>query len=261
MYLLADQSSNAKLSKNLGVTAAWQTSILYLSPSDSSGLVNLCPAASPGCRAACLNTAGRGAMNSVQAGRLRKTRLYVEDRHEFDRQLIADLETIARRQARTGIKQAVRLNGTSDIAWEDHPIYRGFQRYDGIPQAFPELQFYDYTKLPTRAMKSISGVYNSKFWPKNYQLTFSRSEVNEVIAKKLAIVGVNIAVVFHGTQLPSHWYGRKVIDGTAHDMRFLDEQERVPGDPPGVIVGLLTKGRAKHDGTGFAVTINEENVA
>lgn len=241
MFLLADQSSNAKLSKNSAIAANWQTSIMYLSPSDSSGLANLCPAASPGCRAACLNTAGRGAMNSVQAGRLRKTKLYLQERAEFNRQLVADLECLAKRQGRTGIKQAVRLNGTSDIAWEEHRIYRQGEVYDGVPQAFPELLFYDYTKLPARVV-CANGL------PANYHLTFSRSEVN---ARAVTLVAAkseaNIAVVFHGTQLPAEWHGRPVIDGTEHDMRFLD--------PPGVIVGLLTKGKAKHDGTGFAVQL------
>lgn len=245
MYLLADQSSNAKLSKNSITTVAWQTSILYLSPAGSSGLgVNLCPAASPGCRAACLNTAGRGAMTSVQLGRLRKTRLYVNDRFEFNRQLVADLETIARRQARTGIKQAIRLNGTSDICWESHQILCGDTVFDGVPQAFPELLFYDYTKLPSRAKRSVELP-----WPGNYHLTFSRSEVNQVqVDRILRDTDVNVAVVFHGTQLPEEWHGRTVIDGTLHDMRFLD--------PPGVIVGLLTKGKAKQDGTGFAVIVD-----
>lgn len=244
MWLLADQSSNAKLSKNLGVNDQWQTSILYLSPSDSSGLtdrsgrrVNLCPAASAGCKSACLNTAGRGVMSSVQLGRLRKTKLYVEDRAEFNRQLISDLETISRRQQRSGIKQAVRLNGTSDIAWEDHAVLRDGVEYRGVPQAFPELQFYDYTKLVTRVTRSQLD---------NYHLTFSRSEVNDRATRYLNHMhwNVNIAIVFLD-KLPDCLGGRVVIDGTAHDMRFLD--------PPGAIVGLLAKGKAKRDDTGFAI--------
>lgn len=251
MFLLADQSSNAKLAKNQNENANWQTSILYLSPADSSGLtdasgapVNICPAASPGCRAACLNTAGRGAMSSVQAGRLRKTRLLIDSPSVFRHQLVADLETLVNRQRRTGIRQAVRLNGTSDLSWEAIPVVRGSQWYAGIPQAFPELQFYDYTKLPVRAArKSVAE------WPSNYHLTFSRSEVNDTVARRLAGAGVNVAVVFSGETLPEQWFGRPVIDGTAHDMRFLDDA--------GVIVGLLAKGRAKRDESGFVVNLTE----
>lgn len=239
MYLLADQSSNAKLSKNADITSRWQTSILYLSPADSSGLgVNLCPAASPGCKAACLNTAGRGVMSSVQLGRLRKTKLFVQDRAEFLRQLQADLMTLRKRQERTGIRQAVRLNGTSDIAWEDR----------GIIQEFPDLMFYDYTKRPDRAIKSVSGS-----WPMNYHLTFSRSEVNQRATTLVAENGVNVAVVFSGDKLPERWGGLPVIDGTEHDMRFLDPQR--------VVVGLLAKGKARADRSGFAINLNTEGAA
>ena len=244
MYLLADQSSNAKLGKNSEVSAEWNTSILYLSPADSSG-VNICPASSPGCRAACLNTAGRGAMGSVQAGRMRKTRLFLDDRAEFMRQLVADLTTIANRQERTSIRQAVRLNGTSDLAWESIPCIVNGVVWTNVMSAFPQLTFYDYTKLPARA--SAARVGGDPDFPSNYHLTFSRSEVNDRVAKLVAKTGTNIAVVFQGERLPTTWFGRPVIDGTEHDMRFLD--------PKGVVVGLLAKGKAKKDDSGFAIAV------
>ena len=55
--------------------------------------------------------------------------------------------------------------------------------------------------------------------------------------------GTNVSVVFD--RVPGEWLGRKVIDGDAHDLRFLD--------PEGVIVGLKAKGRAKKDTSGFVV--------
>ena len=61
------------------------------------------------------------------------------------------------------------------------------------------------------------------------------------------MVGVNVAVVFIGESLPTEWLGRPVIDGTTHDMRFLD--------PQGVIIGLLAKGRARRDGSGFTIKL------
>jgi hypothetical protein len=42
-----------------------------------------------------------------------------------------------------------------------------------------------------------------------------------------------VAMVFEGKVLPIQFMGRKVIDGDAYDMRYLDEQ--------GVIVGLKFK--------------------
>ena len=58
------------------------TGILYMAPYNLSGK-NVCPNASAGCAAACLNTAGRGAMNTVQAARLKKTNRFFEDRQQF----------------------------------------------------------------------------------------------------------------------------------------------------------------------------------
>jgi hypothetical protein len=240
--LLTHESSNAKLGKNADHSAGqWETWILYLAPSDTVAGMNTCPAASPGCRAACLYKAGRGQMTSVQMGRIRKTELLRDDPAEFSRQLVRDLEAVARRARRNGVRAAVRLNGTSDIAWESFAVERHGHRFDGVPQAFPELLFYDYTKLPFRALQSV----NLGEFPSNYRITFSRSEVNESVARRVADAGVNVAVVFLD-HLPETWGGRPVIDGTTHDMRFLD--------PQGVVVGLIAKGSAaRKDTSGFIV--------
>lgn len=234
MRLLSDESSNAKLSKNAAKTAAWRTSILYLSPAEENGTgVSLCPAASAGCKASCLYRAGRGVMRPVYEARLAKTMRYLQDRDAFMADLSADLVRLVRRQARTGVRQAVRLNGTSDVRWENTPIVRNGVSFDGVPQAFPELKFYDYTKIIGRRV------------PTNYSLTFSASEINGAAARRVLMVGrMNVAVVFHGKTLPTMFWGRPVIDGTAHDMRFLDPAG-------GVVVGLLAKGPARRDRTGF----------
>ena len=55
--------------------------------------------------------------------------------------------------------------------------------------------------------------------------------------------GGNVAVVFE--ELPKTYGGFEVIDGDEHDLRFLDASPR--------IVGLLAKGRARSDITGFRV--------
>lgn len=244
MKLLSDQASNAKLSKNAGVNAAYRTSILYLAPADTAIRgKSVCTASTPGCRKACLFTAGRGAMNSVQKARVRKTLLYFKQPKLFAALLVADLERLVKRQKRTGVRQVVRLNGTSDIDWENFLVRRSDRcGLKGVPQAFPELQFYDYTKRPERALKHATSIN----WPSNYHLTMSQSEVNGAIVKRLQGLSpeLNAAIVF--TELPTTWKGRRVIDGTKHDMRFLD--------PKGVVVGLLPKGAAKKDKSGFVVS-------
>ena len=240
MPLLANQGSNAKLAKNVNVTQAFESHIMYLKPADSSGLgVNLCPAASEGCTKVCLNVAGRGAMSDVQAGRQRKTELFVKHREEFMNQLAEELCRLVKRAKRIGVMQAVRLNGTSDISWERQAIVRDGVEYPGVPQAFPELTFYDYTKLPARAMASTG-----PSWPSNYRLTFSRSEVNGAIAAKLLMAGVNVAVVFATKPAIDP---ATTVDGDAHDMRFLDPVGR------GMVIALSAKGKARKDCSGFVV--------
>jgi len=100
-------------------------------------------------------------------------------------------------------------------------------------ELFPEVQFYDYTKHPNR--KNI---------PVNYHLTFSRAEDNDEDIKQALKNGLNIAVVFE-KYLPETFMGLPVIDGDKNDLRFLD--------PVNSIVGLVAKGKAKKDETGFVI--------
>jgi hypothetical protein len=221
---LLSVSSDAKTIK--GEKKGFLTGILYLLSSDSSGITNVCAYATPGCKASCLNTAGRGAFSSVQQGRLRKTRLMVEDRVEFLRQLVEDVARLECCAKNRGFKPCVRLNGTSDLPW----------MAQCITPLFPKVRLYDYSKIP-------------KPWERtqnNYHLTFSLSEKNEGDALESLLHDINVAVVFNtkkGESLPKAWRGYRVIDGDLSDLRFLD--------PSPVIVGLRAKGRAKKDCTGF----------
>ncbi len=67
------------------------------------------------------------------------------------------------------------------------------------------------------------------------------------VMKAVVKTGVNMAVVFRD-KLPDTFRGLQVIDGDKDDLRFLD--------PKGVVVGLLAKGRAKHDDSGFVIDID-----
>ena len=208
------------------------TGIIYMAPYNLSGK-NVCPGASAGCAAACLNTAGRGAMGVVQKARLKKTNRFWDDRGQFLWDLVNEITALEKRAAAKGLKAAVRLNGTSDLPYERYKV-PGTDK--NIMQLFPEVQFYDYTKLENR-------IVNKKL-PANYHLTFSRAEDND---HKLEAVlkHTSAAVVFSG-QLPATWRGYPVIDGDEHDARFTDAG-------PGVIIGLTAKGKARHDASGFVV--------
>jgi hypothetical protein len=202
--------------------------ILHLAPSDLSGR-DVCPLASSGCRAACLNTAGRGIMESVQSARIRKTNLLFNDKTEFWRLLVDDLARLEKRAKKKGRPAVARLNGTSDLPWE-----RMREPNSGLTvfEMFPDIIFYDYTKVPNR-----------RNLPNNYHLTFSLSEDNETLARAELADGVNVAVVFESGDYPSRFMGFPVIDGSESDLRYLD--------PIGCVVALCAKGKAKQDESGF----------
>ena len=225
LQLLSKGYTNAKLAKS-----TTESYILYMAPAalNCKG-VNLCPASTAGCRAACLYTAGRGAMSNVQQARLRKADFFVNDRAGFIKQLIAELTYLNKRAVKSGKRIAVRLNGTTDVDWENLINLSLFQ----------SLQFYDYTKRLGRAMQ-----YGNGWTISNYHLTYSASEVtSDSTIAKLIGAGVNVAVVFSGKQLPVAHNGVRVISGDATDERWTD--------PKGVIIGLIAKGKAKKDQSGF----------
>lgn len=229
---------DAKTSK--GEAAGYLTGILYLAPFNLSGR-NVCPHASEGCAAACLFSAGMGAFANVQDARIAKTKAFFRDPKAFVETLAQDIEALKRKAARLGLSPCVRLNGTSDLPWEN----LGGQLGVCLMRRFPEIAFYDYTKNPARVRAWLEGRM-----PANYSLTFSRSECNGETALELAKAGANVAAVFatkKGSKLPKSWAGRPVIDGDVNDLRFLD--------PKGRIVGLRAKGKAKQDESGFVVQI------
>lgn len=164
--------------------------------------------------------------NAIQEARVRKTRLFFEDRAAFMTQLEKDIRAGIKMAARKGLIPVFRLNGTSDIRWETVPTTSG----PNIMTVFPDIQFYDYTKI-----------VNRRDLPTNYYLTFSLSESNDTDAAIMLARGFNVAAVFKS--LPATFMGYPVIDGDETDLRFLD--------PNGAIVGLKAKGRAKKDVSGF----------
>lgn len=230
---------NPKTAKGEGY--GYFTAILHLAPASLSGR-NVCAHATDGCKAACLNTAGRGGialdadgLNGIQVARIRRTRWFTRDRVAFMVRLVRDIETHCKRAAAHGLKPAVRLNGTSDLPWENIPC----GDFPNIFARFPEVRFYDYTKVPARLRRRAMGT-------PNYALTFSLAESNDAHALDAMAAGLNVAAVFavrKGQPLPATYYGRPVIDGDLTDLRFTD--------PAGVIVGLRAKGRAIGDTSGF----------
>lgn len=224
-----------------GEAFGYQTFILHLAPSDLSGYGNTCPKATAGCKAACLNTAGRGGMfkpggtNTIQEARKRKTILFFTDRRQFMIDLFDDIRRAINTAKKKNMVPVFRLNGTSDIAWEKYTLNE-----QTVFEAFPDVQFYDYTKILGRKVSHIP----------NYHLTFSAADGNDADVEKAIVAGMNVATVFglKKTQpMPEAYLGRTVFNGDDSDLRFLD--------PKGVIVGLYAKGRARKDTSGFVKMI------
>lgn len=224
-------TANAKIRK--GEKIGFKTFGIHLAPASLSGF-NVCKDASAGCAASCLNTAGMGAFSNVQLARIEKTRLFFKDKASFMAQLIKEITAAIKSAEKQGLTAVFRLNLTSDLPWEKIK-FSGHNIFD----MFPQCCFYDYTKSPERMTAFLAGEM-----PKNYHLTFSKSETNGAIAESILKSGGNVAMVFRKS-LPSKWLGVDVINGDETDLRFLDGA--------GKIVGLVEKGKAKKDESGFVI--------
>ena len=205
--------------------------IMYAAPATSSG-ANLCAWSTGECRHGCLNTSGQGGIgldasgwNRAQAARIRRSAQIILEPEAFARDLLREVRAAWRKAQRQRLRLAIRLNGTTDIAW--HRV---------APDLLAEVQsyatVYEYTKRP-KPDALQAGV----------DITYSYPGGEGNAARRYLEAGARVAVVFDTAKrdaLPATWHAPwgdaiRVIDGDAHEMRF--------ADPAGVIVGLRAKGR------------------
>lgn len=221
---LGSINSSAKIKKNEKKSMQY-TYILYLLPAKASGY-QVCAGATKECIEGCLNTSGRVIMdinnaNAILTARFRKTCLFFEQRSMFMDWLIAELKTAQKKAIKDGYGFSVRLNGTSDLNWDAYTV-----NGESIFEIFPDVQFYDYTKIARRMRMDIP----------NYDLTLSYTGYNWLYCIDTLLNDQNVAVIFNikkGKELPATFRGYKVIDGDLTDYR--------PDDEKGVIVGLRWK--------------------
>ena len=226
--LLTPPSANLKLGKS-------GTYGLSLAAAGLSGSWQCCRYRTAGCESVCLESAGKGSLDSVQRGRIWKTRLLGSHPEFFIRELAGELRSALGRRPLDSLgrrygRVPVRLNVLSDLAWE---------RFAPALFQDPTLkacQYYDYTKNPRRDA------------PANYHLTFSASERTSDLVAAAGHYGT-VAVVFstlRGRPLPSRWDGLPVLDGDVSDSRWQDAAG---------IVGLRAKGLAVGDDAGGFVRL------
>jgi hypothetical protein len=226
-------TANPKIQK--GTKLGYLSFILHLAPADLSGF-ETCPKRTVGCTAACLNTAGRGGMfkrgettNMIQKARIRKTQYFFANRDAFMVDLANDIRKAIKYAAKQGLTPVFRLNGTSDLSWEKYwvPVYDMT-----LFELFPQVQFYDYTKILGRKTSAFP----------NYHLTFSKADGNDSDVAEALLQGMSVVAVYDA--IPE---GVPSADET--DLRFLD--------PKGIMLGLKAKGRAKKDYSGFVIRLTQ----
>ena len=213
-------SHKTELSERAGVL----TYGLYLAPWNMSGH-QVC-AGGAHCHEFCLNGSGQNKIDELARGiefskinisRIKKTKLFYQNRPLFMRILVHEIRRAKNRAAALNMPFAVRLNCTSDLSPE---LFVDPETGLNILQLFSDVQFYDYTKVPNRI--KLLGKYS------NYDLTFSFDGYNWATAQKYLSAGGRVAVVF-ANELPGTFDGYKVINGNNYDMRYMDPGKCIVG--------------------------------
>ena len=252
--LLSNGKLNHKIKKNIKL--GYNTYSLNFAHSDISGY-NVCPIANKlttgenntnksNCSSCCVGYNGFASIhNSVMESRIKKTLSYFLDKKAFMDRLIIEINNAVKLSNKKNLTPSFRLNAYSDIRWEKENITDN----KNIFELFPDVVFYDYTKLINRTT------------PANYQLTYSHHNSDFKDTTTALNNGLNVAMVFE--KLPEYIKinGKKyiVINGDETDLRI---DEKINGQT--VIVGLKFKGSKKKLNNaimqGFAIAKNNSSL-
>lgn len=188
---------------------------IYLASANLSEF-NVCPN-SEYCKDNCLNGSGHNRLdrlskkNYIDRSRIIKTRLFFANREVFMRIMLHEIEKERKKAEKNGTFFSIRLNCTSDI----NPIAFTLEGKN-ILEIFPDVQFYDYTKVPSRI--AVADKYS------NYDITWSidGSEKNREIGLEFLKNGGRVAVVYGENDIPKTWYGYECGNGDETDYRPSD---------------------------------------
>lgn len=236
---LGSTNSSSKIVK--GEKLNYQTYVMYIAPAKFSGYGNVCPQATKGCEASCLNMSGRANFDQkIVRARVLRTWLWYGARDLFIARIHQEVDQAKRRAAKSNSHFAVRLNGTSDLS----PTMFG-----DILTKFPDVQFYDYTKV-TKRIELLDR-------HDNYHLTYSWHDGADW--DEVKSLNIPIAVPMYAwddakqrikhprsVTLPTTFQDLPVFDGDTTDLRFLDREEGAPRSGA-YIVGLRAKRTNRQD--------------
>ena len=241
---------NSLLSENRKtIKSDIKTYILHLAPSKQSGIINVCPSAL-NCAKLCLHHSGNKLYYPTKVkSRINKTIAFNDSQNDFMNILI--LNIIRNFRKNNNELTAYRLNGTSDILFENIQIYISVGLSDFIYNKFSfninsgyysnifeifkhekNIIMYDYTKNK-REYKNLLNEFN-------YHLTFSfdgeSNKINIDRCFEAMKQNINIASVINYKKkeiLPTKFYSKifdinfDCIDGDNDDMRFLDAKNKL----------------------------------
>ena len=237
LKLLSQPISNIKSKKNIKL--GYHTYFLSLAHSDISGY-NVCPMANrlsikennknkSNCSYTCVAMVGNATrFPSIMKARIKKTKLFFENRSLFMELLIKDIYKAIEFSKEHNKICTFRLNAYSDIKFENIKVTHNNKVYNNIFELFSNYKFYDYSKISNRKL------------PENYE------NFRDVLK-----TDQNIAIVFD--KLPKKYYGRKVVNAVDNDLRI----KKIDGSK--VISGLVFKGSKKQLNNaideGFAIKV------
>jgi hypothetical protein len=254
-----------RLSSGAGVS----TTGLNLAPHATAGLHNfdVCPNASKECRSSCLGlTAGGNKQypDNALSSKVLRTHFLAHHPEHAARLIDKEITNHKKKAAKEGMKAGIRMNITSDLAWEHH-----------APQMFEkhkDVQFYDYTKMHNRVMRSLApkkdpqDFHNSMGHPSNYHLTLSHTgtghdESNDHHVIKVLEHGGTVASVFKRNKeghLPTHI--EDVQTGKRYPVKNGDNDDNT-FDRPKAVSGLKLKGIKNEAAGRFANHVDDDRIA
>lgn len=140
--------------------------------------LNWCAGSSEACRRACLIGTGNNYQPYSFKVKFARAEALKDEPVAFLAGVSLAIRGFYEGQARRNKQAFVRLNMLSDIPWE--------LVFPDLFELFPDVQFYDYTKLPVHKRQI----------PANYDLTFSFSGTNDNLCEQALRAQHRVAVVF-----------------------------------------------------------------